>query len=40
MSEKEDLTDHAETFKKKVMIGLVTITIILATLYLLIRVYR
>ena len=40
MSHKDDITKQEEAFKKKVIFGLITISVILATLYVLIRAYR
>jgi hypothetical protein len=40
MSEDNDITKHQETFKKRVIIGLITIAIALFALYVLIRIYK
>ena len=40
MSENNDIEKHQESYKKKVIVGLIVIAIALFALYVLIRVYK
>ena len=40
MSEENEITKHQESFKKRVIIGLIMIAIALFALYVLIRIYK
>jgi hypothetical protein len=40
MSDNDDITKYQESFKKKMIVGLIVITIALFALYVLIRIYK